>query len=96
MFSPNGVNILKRKVKMPQAAYSNTKMGYLFLAPFLILFLLFTMIPVVVGIFMSFTNYNMIELPDFVGISNYKLLILDDKEFIIALKNTFLFAFTHI
>ena len=93
MFSPNGVNILKRKVKMPQAAYSNTKMGYLFLAPFLILFLLFTMIPVVVGIFMSFTNYNMIELPDFVGISNYKLLILDDKEFIIALKNTFLFAF---
>lgn len=92
-FSPNGVNELKRKVKLPQNAYSNTKMGYLFLAPFLILFFLFTLIPVVVGMFLSFTNYNMIEMPDFIGISNYKLLILDDKEFIIALKNTFLFAF---
>lgn len=87
------MNRLKRKAKIPQAAYSNTKMGYLFLAPFLILFLLFTLIPVLVGIFLSFTNYNMIEMPSLIGISNYKLLILDDKEFIIALKNTFLFAF---
>ncbi|MBR4073088.1 MAG: sugar ABC transporter permease [Clostridia bacterium] len=65
----------------------------MFLAPFLILFALFTLIPVIVGIILSFTNYNMIELPSFVGISNYKLLVLDDKEFIIALKNTFTFAF---
>ena len=84
---------MKKRVKIPQAAYSNTKMGYLFLAPFLVLFLLFTLIPVLIGIFLSFTNYNMIEAPSFIGITNFKSLILDDKEFIISLKNTFLFAF---
>ena len=84
---------MKRREKIPQAAYSNTKMGYLFLAPFLVLFFLFTLIPVVVGIFLSFTNYNMLEMPSFIGITNYKMLILDDKEFLISLKNTFLFAF---
>lgn len=84
---------MKKREKIRSAAYSNTKMGYLFLAPFLILFFLFTLIPVVVGILLSFTNYNMIETPAWIGISNYKMLILDDKEFLIALKNTFLFAF---
>lgn len=87
------MNDLKKKEKIPQAAYSNTKVGYLFLAPFLILFLLFTLIPVLVGICLSFTNYNMVSMPDFIGISNYKLLFLEDKEFLIALKNTLLFAF---
>ena len=67
--------------------------GYLFMAPFLILFLLFTIIPVVVAFGTSFTNYNMIETPEFIGLTNYKLLFLDDKEFITALKNTFVFAF---
>lgn len=67
--------------------------GYLFMAPFLILFFLFTIIPVIVAFCTSFTEYNMIESPKFIGLTNYKLLFLDDKEFITALKNTFVFAF---
>lgn len=67
--------------------------GYLFMAPFLILFFLFTIIPVLVAFCTSFTEYNMIESPKFIGLTNYKLLFLDDKEFITALKNTFVFAF---
>ena len=67
--------------------------GYLFMAPFLILFFLFTIIPVIVALCTSFTEYNMIESPKFIGLTNYKLLFLDDKEFITALKNTFVFAF---
>ncbi len=84
---------MRKREKTLSSAYSNTGMAYLFLAPFLILFFLFTLIPVVVGIFLSFTDYNMLELPKWLGITNYKMLILDDKEFLIALKNTFLFAF---
>ena len=61
--------------------------------PFLILFALFIILPVLISFGMSFTNYNMIESPDFLGITNYKLLILDDAEFLIALKNTLVFAF---
>ena len=72
--------------------YGNTKMGYLFMSPFLVLFALFTIVPVLISLALSLTNYNMMETPDIIGITNFKLLILDDKEFLIALKNTLLFA----
>ena len=70
----------------------NTITGYLFLAPFLILFTIFTMVSVGVAMGMSLTNYNMIQKPRFVGFSNYQFLILEDDVFITALKNTLLFA----
>ena len=70
-----------------------TWVGYAFMMPFLILFALFIILPVLISFGMSFTNYNMTESPDFLGITNYKLLILDDAEFLIALKNTLVFAF---
>lgn len=72
--------------------WGRNKIGYLFLVPFLTLFILFTVIPVVVAIGLSLTNYNMLQIPKFVGINNYKLLLLDDDVFLIALKNTFMFA----
>ena len=66
--------------------------GYLFMSPFLISFFLFTIIPVVTAIVLSLTNYNMIETPQFIGLSNYRLLLMDDGEFITGLKNTLVFA----
>ncbi len=67
--------------------------GYLFMSPFLISFFLFTIIPVVTAIVLSLTNYNMIESPEFIGLTNYRLLLMDDSEFITGLKNTLVFAF---
>lgn len=67
--------------------------GYLFMAPFLILFFMFTFVPVMTAFWLSFTDYNMIETPKFIGLTNYKLLIMDDAVFITALKNTLVFAF---
>ncbi|MBQ7726798.1 MAG: sugar ABC transporter permease [Clostridia bacterium] len=67
--------------------------GYAFMAPFFLLFFLFTIMPVFIALFESFTNYNMLQAFDFVGVNNYKLLFLDDDIFLIALKNTFIFAF---
>lgn len=66
--------------------------GYLFLMPFVILFVLFVVIPVVVAFGYSFTNYNMLQPPKWVGLTNYKLLFLDDKIFLKALGNTLTFA----
>lgn len=83
--------MLKKK-KVDTRRYGNTKMGYIFMAPFLILFVIFTLAPVLVAFLMSFTDYNIMEFPNFVGLSNYESLILDDDEFIIAIKNTFIFA----
>lgn len=68
------------------------KIGYLMIAPFIILFFMFTVIPVVASIFVSLTDYNMLQWPNFVGLDNYITLFLNDDLFITALKNTIVFA----
>ena len=47
------------------------KMCYLFLAPYAILFTMFYVVPVVTSIYYSFTYYNILEPPRFIGLSNY-------------------------
>ena len=68
------------------------KTGYAFLLPFLIMFLLFTIVPIIIGFVLSFTNYSVLETPKFIGLTNYKQLIFDDDIFLIALKNTVVFS----
>ena len=67
-------------------------MGYAFLAPFVILFTVFVVAPVITAIGLSFTDYNMMQTPHFVGLNNYKLLFLDDEVFLTAISNTLTFA----
>lgn len=66
--------------------------GILFFLPFGILFLIFVIAPIVVAFGISFTNYNMLQTPDFVGLDNYVHLFMDDDIFITAIKNTIIFA----
>ena len=66
--------------------------SYLLMAPYFILFFLFTVIPVLMSIYLSFTYFNMLEAPRFVGWSNYIKLLLEDDIFIISLRNTLIFA----
>lgn len=68
------------------------KIGYFMIAPFMILFLLFTIIPVALSLVLGMTNFNMIEFPDFIFLQNYATLFLDDELFIGALKTTLIFA----
>ena len=68
------------------------KAGYFMLAPFMILFTIFTIFPVLLSIILSFTTFNMLEMPDFIFMDNYIRLFLDDDIFITALKNTLIFA----
>ena len=66
---------------------------YLFLAPYLILFLIFIIIPTVMAIGLSFTNYNAVQTPQFVGLTNYINLLTQDTIFLqYVLPNTILFA----
>jgi len=69
------------------------KVSYLFLAPFLILFTLFTIVPVFTSVGLSFTYYNILEAPRFIGLSNYRLLFVDDDIFLKAIGITLKFAF---
>ena len=68
------------------------KVAYLMCAPFFLLFWVFTVLPVVLSIFFSFTEFNMLEPPVWVGVKNYIHLFLEDDIFIIACKNTLIFA----
>ena len=68
------------------------KVAYLMVAPFMILFLVFTVFPVVLSMALSFTDFNMLQMPHWVGGSNYIRLFLDDDIFITACKNTLIFA----
>ena len=70
----------------------NSRASYALMAPYLLIFLTFTIIPVVVGFGLSFTNYDMLQSPKFVGLDNYVNLFLYDEVFIIALKNTLILA----
>ncbi|NDF38247.1 MAG: sugar ABC transporter permease, partial [Proteobacteria bacterium] len=66
--------------------------SYLFMAPFLIFFTVFVVAPVLTAVYLSFTYFNVLEAPRFIGWSNYKLLFLEDDVFIIAIGNTLTFA----
>ena len=70
----------------------NNKTAYFMLAPFFLLFLIFTVLPVVLSIFLSFTDFNMLEMPHFKDIQNYLDLCLNDEIFILACQNTLIFA----
>ena len=63
------------------------------LFPFALLFVVFTVVPVIASVVLSFTSFDMVHLPVPVGLDNYARLFLDDEEFMIALKNTLIFAF---
>ena len=68
------------------------KAAYFMVAPFMIIFTCFTILPVVLYAVLSLTNFNLLQIPDFVGADNYIRLFLDDDIFIIACQNTLIFA----
>ena len=68
------------------------KTAYFMLAPFFILFIVFTVLPVVLSMILSLTNFNMLETPDFVFMQNFTRLFLQDEIFILACQNTLIFA----
>jgi multiple sugar transport system permease protein len=75
------------------AKIKESKASYFLMAPFLILFTIFTIIPILAAIGLSFTSFNMLEPPRFTGLVNYVRLVLDDQVFLQVLTNTLIFAF---
>lgn len=68
------------------------KVAYFLAAPFFLLFFIFTVLPVIISVFYSFTYYNMLQKPVFMGLENYVKLLFYDDIFKTALKNTLIFA----
>src|SRR5690554_4239564 len=80
-----------KKKPLRRKLYLNRTL-YLMMLPYVILFALFTVIPVVMSFLLSFTYFNILEAPRYIGWSNYLALFLDDEIFIIAIKNTLILS----
>lgn len=71
----------------------NNRSGYAFMAPYAIVFTIFILIPVFLAAILSFTNFNAIEWPSWVGFLNYITLITSDEVFMqFVLPNTVVYA----
>lgn len=68
---------------------------FLFVTPHLIIFLIFSLIPIIYGLYISFTKWNFLGTPEWVGFANYKEILFSTestyyRQFMNGLKNTFL------
>lgn len=88
--------ILEAKVYQTQSKFAQfmnrTGTGWLFMLPFLVLFVLFAVIPVLTSIRYCFTYYDLVRPAEWTGLENYRYMFIDDEIFSIAFKNTFVLA----
>jgi multiple sugar transport system permease protein len=70
-----------------------TVWGYIFVAPWIIGFLIFTLGPVIASFALSFTDYELIVAPVWVGLKNYRTLLTQDRLFGLSLFNTAYYSF---
>lgn len=77
--------------KIKYSKLNQDNLGYWMIAPFYIFLLIFVVLPIVINIFFSFTNFNLRTF-DFVGFKNY-LRVFSDESFMISMKNTFVYTF---
>ena len=78
--------------KMKQQKRTSDMPFIILLLPFLLFFFVFTILPIASSIVLSFTDFNMVAINNFVGFDNYIRLFLEDDIFTIALKNTLIYA----
>ena len=86
------ITLRKHNARIAWKKAKRSKMCYAFLAPYAILFAMFFIFPVVASIYFSFTYYNILEKPRFIGLQNYISLVLEDDIFLTSIKNTFMIA----
>lgn len=78
--------------KLLKKKFQNNWDCYLYIAPYGLIFFCFTVLPVLASMVLSFTYYNVLEFPTFIGLDNYRALLGNDDVFITAVKNTLTLA----
>ena len=77
----NNQMIPKRKKSVGQILNTPKVAGYVFILPFIIGFLAFMAIPMILSLGFSFTRYNILKSPVFIGLENYKTMFTADPKF---------------
>ncbi|HEV2885436.1 MAG TPA: sugar ABC transporter permease [Jatrophihabitans sp.] len=79
----------------PRRNRSEIRAAYGFLSPWIIGFAVFTAVPMLISLYLSFTDYDQINAPRYVGAENYRQLIHDPKV-VLALRNTLIYAVMYV
>ncbi len=80
------------KKSFAKSIFSDRASMIVLLLPFITFFILFTVLPILTSVALSFTSYDMIAFPKFIGLENYRRMIVDDSAFIVTVRNTFIFS----
>lgn len=70
--------------------------GWMFIGPVILGILAFQLAPILVSVYASFTRWDGLNPPEFVGLRNFRQLLTDDPFFRVTVKNTFYFVAGHI
>ena len=88
--APNRIRAKARD--MTKAERRNQVLGLLFISPWLIGFIGLAIIPLIMSLYYSFTRYDLIRPPEFIGFGNYTRLFTNDPDFWIVIRNTFYYV----
>jgi multiple sugar transport system permease protein len=94
--APPAVNERKQRPKMSPAQRREAVLFYLTTSPWTIGFVLFTFIPMAISLYLSFTRWNVLTAPQWIGVQNYVTMFTNDPDFYQSLKVTLLFTITSV
>ncbi len=86
---------LARKPTISRRQLRGWMTGYLFVSPVILGLLIFTLGPMIMSLYYSFTKYNLLSSPHWIGLGNYRR-VLDDREFLTSLRVTFRYALVSV
>ena len=93
-------SVLKNKKQcsssLRRRIYNENIVGYVFIAPFIIGFLVFTVYPLLSSLYFSFTKFSGLGTPEWIGLLNYKRMFFLDPRYIKSLKVTFVYVFIYV
>lgn len=95
VYAPNSARPLQQRRRLHQPK-PQTLWGYFFISPWIIGFLLFSLGPILANVYFSFTNYTVIQAPEWVGTANYQEMFTTDELFTKSLSNTGLYVLLRI
>jgi multiple sugar transport system permease protein len=84
------------KSRSKRTSKSNNLTGYLFISPWLISFIVFTVIPIVASFVLSFTQYDILSAPKWIGLDNFERMLFKDARYWKSVSSTFYYVFTAI
>src|SRR2546423_15646821 len=85
-----------RRTRSSQMARREAIPAYVFISPWIIGFLVFTAGPMIASIYFSFTDYNVLQPPNWVGLANYSQIFSGDDLFRLALSNTVAYTVLYV